>query len=101
MRTREQDTPDPAAERELAAIEAALAGRPVPSDLEDLAQLSVELRELRPRPEDEFAAELDASAASGFPTAPRVARAGKLLAPRRRMRPAFAGGLAAAVIAVV
>jgi Domain of unknown function (DUF4349) len=99
MRTREHDRPDPAEARELAAIEAALAGRPVDPDLEDLAELSVELRELRPRPAEEFAAELDSRAASGFPRPRRAARARRLL-PRRSLIPAFAGGLAVAVLAI-
>ncbi len=65
MKTRERD-PDPRIERELAAIDAALAGRPVDQDLSEIAALATELRGSRPQPPEEFAAELDARAAAGF-----------------------------------
>ena len=101
MTKREHDALDPAAERDLAAIDAALGGRPVPSEHADLADLALELRGQRPTARQEFVSELDASAAAGFPASPRRARikAIRLRLPRRRL-PAFAGGLAVALIAV-
>src|SRR6185436_10363362 len=52
--------------RELAAIDAALAGEPVEYDLHELAELSLTLRDERPAPSAGFAAELDELAAAGF-----------------------------------
>jgi hypothetical protein len=66
MRLRDEDTLDPQVEREIAAIDAALAGRAVDPDLADLADLAAALAEMRATPEAEFAAELDARAAAGF-----------------------------------
>jgi Domain of unknown function (DUF4349) len=74
MRLRERD-PDPQLKRELDALDAALRGERVDTDLDDLAALAGELREARPTVTREFGAELDAWAAEGFPAAegPRVA----------------------------
>jgi uncharacterized protein DUF4349 len=69
MRLREREmTLDPEVERELAAIDRALAGEAVDPDLEDLARLALELRDERPVPTAEALAELDELAAAGFPT---------------------------------
>lgn len=65
MRLRERETMSPEIERELEALDAALAGRSVPED-PVLAEFVRELREERPQPGQDFAAELDAQAADGF-----------------------------------
>src|SRR6266545_2752635 len=81
MRLRERDMPiDPEVERELAAIDAGLAGLAVPDDLEDLATLSLELHADRPAPDAEFAARMDERKAEGFA---REGRAGGLVDERR------------------
>jgi hypothetical protein len=96
MRLREDETLTPEAERELEALEAALAGRPVDPELAELAELARELRAERPRPRTEFSAELDERAGAGFPrsgAAGRVARLRERLAttpPRRVLAPAGA-----------
>lgn len=66
MRLRDEDAMDPEVERELAAIDSALAGEMVDPDLSDLAELSADLSGMRPTLEEEFAAELDRRAAAGF-----------------------------------
>src|SRR3954469_4895602 len=53
--------------RELAALEAALAGDPVEPDLADLAELTALLREERPDPDPTFARALDDRVKRGFP----------------------------------
>jgi hypothetical protein len=82
MRLLEREMPlDPEVERELGAIDRALAGEPVDPDLEVLARLAVELRSERPEPDAEADARLDLLAAAGFP--PRTSdRLGRL---RRRV----------------
>jgi Domain of unknown function (DUF4349) len=53
--------------RELAALDAALAGEPVEPDLADLAELTALLREERPEPDPMFARALDDRVKRGFP----------------------------------
>ncbi len=68
MRLREREVPlDPEIERELEAIDGALAGEAVAPDLEALAELALELRAERPQPSAEAEELLDELAASGFP----------------------------------
>jgi hypothetical protein len=67
------------AERELHALDEALAGRPVDPELEGVARLAREMRADRPEPRPDFAAELDARAAAGFPGGSRVAAAARRL----------------------
>ena len=55
--------------RELAALDDALAGRPVDPDLADLAELAVVVRDERPVPDPAFASSLDERARRGFPRA--------------------------------
>ena len=55
--------------RELAALDDALAGRPVDPDLADLAELAVLVRDERPVPDPAFANSLDERARRGFPRA--------------------------------
>ena len=67
--------------RELAALDAALAGDPVDPDLIDLGALAVQVRDARPRPDAGVVARLDERAAAGF--APR--RSSQAPHPRRRL----------------
>jgi hypothetical protein len=55
--------------RELAALDDALAGRPVDPDLADLAELAALVRDERPVPDPAFASSLDERARRGYPRA--------------------------------
>jgi hypothetical protein len=108
MKLRDRDpVPDPQAERELHALDEALAGRPVEPEMSDLAALAAELRDLRPGPDQAAAARLDDGvAALGEGTAPGRGLAAPWnrfsAAPlRRRLIPVAAAGLAAIVAATV
>jgi hypothetical protein len=80
--------------RELAALDAALAGDPVDPDLAELAALAVQVRDARPRPDAGVVARLDERAAAGF--TPRAAPASR---SRRRLAvPLVAASLALAAI---
>jgi hypothetical protein len=61
--------------RELAALDDALAGRPVDPDLADLAELAILVRDERPAADPAFAHSLDERARRGFPPAPKRRRA--------------------------
>lgn len=110
MKLRERDEHlDPRAERELDAIERALAGKPVDPDLDGWAELAEMLRDERPEAGPEWSAELDRATADRFrepPGEPRPfafadlgARLSELM-PRPMAAPA--GALATlAVVAVV
>jgi hypothetical protein len=109
MSRRSPETLDPAAQRELAAIDATLAGRPVELELGDLERLVHEVRAERPRPADVFARELDRRAAAGFARAdgrrrtlvPAGARAAlRRLGRRGRLLPAM-GAAASLLLALV
>lgn len=67
MRLRDRERIDPEAERELDAIDRALAGETVDPGLADWAELADWLRDERPEPEPGWAAELDEAAAARFP----------------------------------
>lgn len=99
MRRREQL--DPVAARELAAIDAALAGNPrgeiAPEDAQ-LAELATLLVAEAPRPSTSFAASLDARVARRFPA---PARAPTSRARRLPLVPAFAGVALTAVLALL
>jgi hypothetical protein len=87
MKLRERDMPlDPEVERELQAIDHALAGRRVDPGLEELALLAAELRAERPEPSAEAAELLDDLAANRFP--PR--ESDRLGRTSRRISDAFA-----------
>ena len=60
--------------RELAALDDALAGRPVDPDLADLAELALLVRDERPAPGPAFTRSLDSRVERGFPRAPRRIR---------------------------
>ena len=106
-RFRTDETLDPEVEAELAVIDAALSGGPVPSDDAQLAQLARELHAERAEPTEAFAAQLDRWAASGFKRSERRRPTPGSDAGRRRKR--FAGlapmivpvGAAATLIVVV
>src|SRR4051812_6505411 len=93
----------PEAERELAAVDAALSGRPVAPDLARLGDLAVLLRDDRRRPSDDFAAALDARVerafSDGSPRRPASRRRWSLWGGW--MSPAFGAAAAAVVVAVV
>ena len=57
--------------RELAALDDALAGRPVDPDLADLAEFALLVRDERPAPDPAFAYSLDERARRGFPRTPK------------------------------
>jgi len=61
--------------RELAALDDALAGRPVDPDLADLAEFARLVRDERPAPDPAFAYSLDERARRGFPRTPKRRRA--------------------------
>ena len=65
----------PVAERELAAVDDALAGRRVDPDLTGLAELALLLRDERPAPTSAFTNQLDRSVRVGFPAGGSRARA--------------------------
>ena len=94
---------DPEAERELDALEAALAGEPVGPGYADIAELAAALAELRATPAEDFAAKLDRQAAAGFRAGPARSGLGALSARLRGLglrqaMPALAGGFAVLVI---
>ena len=95
MKLREDETMSREVELGLEALDAALAGRPVPED-EGLAQLVRELRAERAEPQPDFAAELDGRAAHGFPRGEPTSALARLRArvaatpPRRLLAPAGA-----------
>ena len=97
MRLGEREMPmDPEIERELEAIDRALAGHRVDPDLENLAVLAAEIRAERPEPAAEVAAFLDQLSADGFP--PRASdRPGRASTPGvRRLLHNSGGGRSAA-----
>jgi Domain of unknown function (DUF4349) len=69
------ETMSPETIRELAALDAALAGEPVEPDLADLAELTSLLREERPEPDPTFTRALDDRVKRGFPRGVKGARA--------------------------
>jgi hypothetical protein len=94
-------TPD--VERELEAIDHALDGRRVATDLTELGELALLLREDRPRPADGFGRHLDSRVARGFPGRDPRARASgrRWLAWRGWMAPAVGLTATAALLALV
>lgn len=103
---RRREPIDPVAARELAAIDAALAGGPVGAEDAELARLATLLVAERPTAPPAFAAALDARVAERFPApaAPPAAPAAATGRLRRLLRrpllPAVAGTLAVALVAL-
>ncbi|MEY2443401.1 MAG: hypothetical protein QOJ46_2827 [bacterium] len=95
---RQRDPLTPEEERELDALERALAGEPVDADLRDLEDLVNDIRATAPQMSPGFAASLEHRVSEGFPAtdehpAPR--------SPRRWMLFPAAGALCAALVGVV
>jgi hypothetical protein len=97
---------DPRVERELAAVDAGLAGLDMPDEHSDLAELAALAHEERPAIDAEFASLLDERAAAGFPRERRPARPASLLdrlratPPRRLIAPAAAVATLLVVVCV-
>jgi hypothetical protein len=86
MKLREREMPlDPEVERELEAIDRALAGEPVETDLESLAELARALGDERADAEPGFAADLDQRVADGFPRPDQLAGSQRLAELRRKL----------------
>jgi Domain of unknown function (DUF4349) len=83
--------------RELAALDDALAGRPVDPDLADLAELATLVRDERPEPGPAFTRSLDSRVERGFPRVGKRPRLG-ITWPKITL-PAL--GMAASVLLVV
>src|SRR5215208_5364973 len=93
-------TPD--VERELAALDDALAGRRVEHDLTELGALALALREQRPRPTEGFGRFLDTRVERGFPGRdPRVRVSGRRWWRSLLTMPAFGMATAVLLVAVV
>jgi hypothetical protein len=101
MRLRRDVTLDPETARELAALDAALAGEPVDPDLAELEALVRDARDVRPAPSAAFAARLDERAAGEFPrpAGGRTPLSERLRPSRRMLLPAM--GATASVVLVV
>ncbi len=98
---RRRDLPNPDEERELDALERALAGEPVHSDLRELEELVRDIRASAPEMTPAFAARLEHEVAEGFPNpAPRPPRPPRRRPQRWMLLPA-AGTLAVALVALV
>jgi hypothetical protein len=94
MRLRDRrgaDRLDPRIERDLAAVDAGLAGLEVSDDLAPIAQMTALASEERPSIDAEFAALLDERAAAGFPRSagavPRGAGVLERLRGQQQLRP--------------
>lgn len=79
---------DPEIERQLGAVDRALAGEPVDPDLADLATLTADLRAERAAPPEQWSQEMDAKAGAGFGSS-RLRSLRRLLPeqPRRMLLP--------------
>ena len=96
MRTRDREELSPGVARELAALDAALAGEPVAEEHAELRELTLALRAERPVLGAELARRLDRTVEEGFSAPPQLRR--RLLS--RRLVPAYLGGAASIFIAV-
>lgn len=107
MFRREEERLAAEVERDLQAVDGALAGLQMHTDFDELAALAVAIRDERPTIDDEFAAMLDERAARGFPEPQRAAgarvaasRMGERLAAMRPGRLIPAVGAAASLLVV-
>jgi hypothetical protein len=100
MRHRDPLTPEQ--ERELEAIDRALAGEPVQRDLRELEELVRDIRATAPEMTPAFAARLEHEVSDGFPTPRERSPLGRGRGPIRRwvLLPA-AGSLAAVLVALL
>ncbi|MGB3099548.1 MAG: DUF4349 domain-containing protein [Solirubrobacterales bacterium] len=96
---RTTETLDPEIERQLGAVDRALAGEPVDPDLADLATLTADLRAERAAPPEQWSQEMDAKAGAGFGSS-RLRSLRRLLPeqPRRMLLPV---GAVATLLVVV
>jgi len=87
---------------ELDAIDATLAGAPVPAEHARLADLARELRASRPAPGQDFVATLDAEVGQGFAgaVAPRGGRRERVLVWKKPLRPRGISPLSRPALAV-
>jgi uncharacterized protein DUF4349 len=97
MRPREPLTPEQ--ERDLEAIDRALAGEPVAFELRELEELVRDIRATAPEMIPAFAARLEQEVADGFPT-PRQSQPARGRGRRWLLLPAL-GSLAAVLVALV
>ena len=95
-------------QRDLQAVDGALAGLDMHPDFDELATLAVAIRDERPSVDEEFAALLDERAAAGFPRAERdmrapaaMTKAGEWVASLRPRRLLTVAGAAASLLVVV
>jgi hypothetical protein len=107
MFRREDERLEAEVERDLQAIDGALAGLDLHPDFDELARLAVAIRDEGPSIDDEFAAMLDERAAKGFPRAERtspasaiVRRLGEWLGSMRMRRLLPVAGAAASLLIV-
>jgi hypothetical protein len=98
MRPRDPLTPEQ--ERDLEAIDRALAGEPVQYELRELEELVLDIRATAPQMSPAFAARLEHEVSEGFPT-PREQPARARAARRRWLLLPALGSLAAVVVALV
>ena len=77
MRLRDKNSLPDDVSRELAAIDAALAGEPVEPAFREIAELSLAMRDARPLPTASFSGRLDALAAGEFSGPSRADRPGQ------------------------
>jgi uncharacterized protein DUF4349 len=107
MRSTNGPVQDPKVNAELAAIDAALAERPVDAEFAETAELARALRAERPRPSADFLERLDAMALYGFARAGDRAEAKRSRGPKLRLgglarrRVPLAFGTAASLLIVV
>jgi hypothetical protein len=87
--------------RELAALDDALAGRPVDPDLAALAELALALRDDRPAPAPSFTRSLDERAERGFPAPAGARRRRRGVKWPRLTLPALGLAATAAIVVVV
>ena len=86
MRQHERHDLSDEALRELDALDRALAGEPVDAEFDAVARLARDMRATRPRPSEEFAAQLDERMEGGFRAEP-----GSAPSPTARFRDWLAG----------
>jgi len=99
MRLIRQQTIPVEVERELRALDAALAGEPVEPELAELRDLALALRAERAVPPEQFVNALDARLEAGFP---KPNASGSSKSPRRHSQPlAFATAAAAFLVVAV
>ena len=93
---------DPEVERELEAVERALAGLPVEDEMAPIAGLVAEIRAERPEPEPGFASRLDRRAAAGFGGAGSSPLASRIAGIRlRTLMPAMGAVATLAIVAAI